>query len=176
MYPPPSLSFRFFGWSISYPTAAHFVGYYNANSFQSDGNVFPLPDLPLCLSSELPPEMDYLDCISAELDLMDPMNTLSELGGMGSVGTSGVGGVTPGESRAQEGMEGITDIAQRTSTGQNEDDVLSLHYQLEKITTLLLEKALRGIIYTTELAATALKFNQRTYQPVKQEESMQYQP
>lgn len=126
--------FRFFDWSISYPTSAHFVGYYTANSFHND-NAFS-SDFPLSLSGEedLLSDVDFLDCVSVQLDLMDSASVLE---GMGN-----------GTVERTDSVEGRTQAPQGISTLRtpyNQEEFLPLRYQLEEITASLLEKALRGV-------------------------------
>lgn len=118
-------SYRFFDWSVSYPTAAHFIGYYNANCYQQEtrSNTVSddLSDLPLYLGcSSMVPETDFLDDITLDLDMITPMNTISDC------------------ELEDMGLNGL--LLQQN----NQKELLSLHYQLEEITASLLEKALRG--------------------------------
>ena len=125
--------FRFFDWSVSYPTAAHFIGYYNANCLKrengstavtkgltSSPSLSSFPDFPLSLSSV---ETDFLDSVEMDFDLSS-LCSISEceledvvVGGWGD---------TP-----------LTPLHEQRDTS-------SLHHRLEEVTASLLEKSLKG--------------------------------
>lgn len=116
---------RFFDWSVSYPTAAHFIGYYNDNCFQQDGQSDaegsgdrrdlspPSPDLTFGLDST--GASDLLDDMGSDFDLND------------------ISGISDCDL---EGWDSPT-----LPHGSHTE---LLQFQLEEVTASLLEKALRG--------------------------------
>jgi hypothetical protein len=78
--------------------------------------------------------LDFLDSISAQLDLMDPTALEGIEGGAG----------TNSEGQAPEGITNITDATVLIKCHTQDKLMLSLRYQLEELTASLLEKALRG--------------------------------
>jgi len=72
-------SFRFFSWSISYPTASHFVGYYISNTCQLEElNEDDLSEISLTLESASSQE-DALADVPQELDMVVPVCNLDEI-------------------------------------------------------------------------------------------------
>ena len=128
-------NFRFFSWSVSYPTAAHFIGYYNANnSFQQQQQQQQqqeeeedCSDDTLYFPADI--ETDFLDDITM-VDL-NPAETFSEL----------EGSLIDVELNLP-GME----------CGQR--DAVSLQFQLEELTSSLLEKALQGKMFRVASGVT----------------------